>query len=109
MKGENVRILRNNTKEEEYSQTMDFMLSKFWDRKFREKFLNKNIIPHKRRKHYLDKKELSANTTKRNINLTLIYNQQLNTKEAIKKNWPILASNEDTRGKLFNKKIRILL
>ena len=105
IKGETVRILRNCTKESDYKETMDFLKEKFKQRKYPNKFVNMDIIPHHKRKEYLTYQQETHLKSKNNINLTTYFDKTRNIQEVIKNNWLKLVNDETTRRNILPKNI----
>ena len=55
---ENIKILCNCSKQQDYTNTMGFLLKRFKERKIPHKFVNQRIAPHKSRNLYLFEKQV---------------------------------------------------
>ena len=62
-RGENIRILRNCTKQQNYTDTMDFLTKRFAERKIPSRFVNIPIVLHVNRDQYLHDKLPSKDQT----------------------------------------------
>jgi len=103
-RGENVRILRNCTKQTDYETTMDFIKGKFSVRGYAT--LDLPVIPFSERNNYLKKIHTTSQTS--NKPLTIVSKFDINKKfvRACKDNWELFSVNSDTRKHLYQKLVQ---
>ena len=107
VKGENTRILRNCTKPEDYTTTMEFLINKFKDRKFKSKYTNQPWIPFANRTKCLEGVPNEQGGTTKSIPYVSHYNKQFNIKNTLAMHWPIFSNNQSTRKLLLPRAPRI--
>jgi len=104
--GENTRILRNCSKQEDYQQTMTSLKDKFNERKFPSHLLNGPFIPFEQRKDLLQQNQ-QGSKDKNYITFVCLYDTQVQFKDVLKENWDIWATEDSTRANLLKKQVRI--
>lgn len=104
-RGENIRILRNCSKEEDYIHTISMLQDKFKSRGYGRFIEEISNIPFTERSYWLYKP--GEKPTSQEITFTSYFDCNKHFLEALKEHWPILSANEVTRRKLFTKPVKI--
>lgn len=103
MKGENNRILRNCSKEDDYHKTIDFLKNKFIDRKLPPQLVNEPPIPFEERSDLLHQSK-SKNKDENHVTFVCPFDKQVNIAEVLEDNWNLLSTEGTTRTRLIKNK-----
>ena len=103
--GENTRILRNSSKKEGYEATMDMLKTKFKDRQFPKKVVDKNIIPFESRDEKLQGDRQASE--REFVTMVCDFDRNLPMKKVLEENWGIFANDENTRKILLPRTPRV--
>ena len=106
VKGENNRILRNCSKEQDYQETMEFLKNKFVNRKFPPQSISEPIIPFEQRQDLLLQNKFNSKD-ENHITFVCPYGKEIKVHETLEGNWDIFSTDDTTRKRLINKQVRV--
>jgi len=95
-KGEIIRILRNNSNQQQYHLQSNLLKEKFKDRNYHIDIITQELPTFEEREDYLTKDNTFY------ITFITNYDPTLKTPSIIRENWPLLLSEENLRKKLIN-------
>ena len=99
-RGENIRILRNCSKKQDYVDTMTSLKKRFKERKIPHKYVEYPLAPHENRHLFFEKQR---NRDEKNIPFVSSYNSN----NILSENWSIFANNSTTRKLLLPNHVRV--
>ena len=105
VKGENNRILRNCSKEQDYRETMEFLKNKFVNTKFPPQSISEPIIPFEQRQDLLLQNKFNSKDVN-HITFVCPYRKEIKVCETLEGNWDIFSTNDTTRKRLINKQVK---